>query len=207
MISKRTLKQTRWSLTSQALLLCALAASPQSANAVQGYGLDQSHCKAIFVVSHDGLAPVTGWFKKISGGVQYDDKNLKNAKVTAYIETNSLDTGSFARDFHLKSEHFFDVKNHPQIIFESTSVKPIAPGHFEVIGKLKIKDISKTVTLDCRGPKGPITDERKQRRLGLTATTKVNRKDFGMVWNREVSPGIFMVGDIVDISLELELVR
>lgn len=169
------------------------------------WGLDQAHSKAIFVVIHDGIAPVTGWFNKVRGTVSYDGKNLQTAKVTAHIDANSLDSGSKMRDFHLRSEHFFDVKQYPDISFVSTTIKPISPGKFQMIGDLTIRNVKKKVTLDCSGPRGPLFDkDHKQYRIGVSAKTKLNKKDFGMVWNREVSKGFFLVADEAEISLEIE---
>lgn len=184
------------------------AAAVESANKpANRWGLDQTHCKAMFTVSHEGLAPVTGWFNKVRGSLDYDGKNLAKAKITAHIETASLNSGSDLRDFHLKSEHFFDVKQFPDISFESTEVKPLAPGKFKMTGNLEIRGIKKKVTLDCQGPTGPIVDDHKQTRIGVTAKTKLNKKDFGMVWNREVAKGVFLVADDAEINLEIECIK
>lgn len=170
--------------------------------------MDSTHCKAIFTVNHDGLSPVTGFFSKMYGGIRdFDGKKVEGAKVTAYIEVESISTGLFPRDFHLKSENFFDIKKYQRMEFTSTAVKSLAPGKFKLIGNLKIKDISKKVEWDCEGPTGPIKDEHNMLRIGFTAKTKLNRKDFGINWNREVAPSVFMVGDPVDVRLELEFVQ
>src|SRR5262249_44352902 len=145
------------------------------------WGLEQGHCKAIFVCGHDGIAPVTGWFTQIMGGVEYDGKNLKTAHCTAYIESKSLNTGLSVRDFHLKSPDFFDVEKYPLIKFESTAIKPVSPGKFKMEGSMEIRGIKKPVVFDCSGPVGPIVeDEKKQKRIGVTAKTSVNRQDFGI---------------------------
>lgn len=181
-------------------------AIPQRKN--KDWMMDQAHCKAIFVCNHDGLAPVTGWFDRIMGGAKYDGKNLQNAQIFANIETNSLLSGCPPRDFHLKSADFFDVKNFPLMTFQSTAIKPGKPGKFKMEGDLEIKGIKKHVVLDCQGPVGPVMeDDRKIKRLGFTAKTSINRKDFGIKWNREVSKGVFMVDDKVDITLEMELMK
>lgn len=171
------------------------------------WGLDQSHCKAIFVVLHDGIAPVTGWFNKVRGSLTYDGKNITKAKVIAHIEADSLNSGSNMRDFHLKSEHFFDVKKFPDISFESSAVVPLSQGKFKMTGDLTIRGTKKKVSLDCQGPTGPIFDkEHKQYRIGVIARTKLSKKDFGMTWNREVAKGFFLVADNAEITLEIECV-
>lgn len=189
------------------VLICGTSGSAQKEKVSARWGLDQAHCKAIFVVTHDGLAPVTGWFNKMRGKVEYDGKNLNKAKVSAHIETDSLNSGSNMRDFHLKSEHFFDVKKYPDMSFESTEIKQLSPGKFKMTGTLEMRGIKKKVVLDCQGPKGPIVDDHKQTRIGFTAKTKLNKKDFGMIWNREVTKGVFLTGDEADISLEIECIR
>lgn len=191
-------------------LVIAIAFSCSIANAANNkWGLDPTHCKAIFVTMHNGaLAPVTGWFDKIRGTIDYDGKNLAKAKVMAHIETDSIDSGSNFRDMHLRSEHFFDVKKFPDISFESKSVKPVSPGKFKMTGDLTIRNIKKSVVLDCTGPTGPVFDkDHKQSLIGVTAKTKINRKDFGMTWNREVDKGVFMVSDQAEITLEIEAIK
>lgn len=189
------------------LTLMALCAPASLAVPADAWALDQQHCKAIFSVKHYGLAPVTGWFNKVYGSARYDPKDLKKAIVKAFIETNSINSGSGPRDFHLRSEHFLDTKHYPMINFDSSEVKPQGKGKFQLVGTLTIKDKKKKVALDCQGPVGPITDEKQQKRLGFTAKTTINRKDFGITWNREASPGLLMVGDQIDIQLEIELMQ
>lgn len=190
-----------------ALTILGPCASASLAVPADAWALDQQHCKAIFSVKHYGLAPVTGWFNKVYGSARYDPKDLKKAVVKAFIETTSINSGSAPRDFHLRSEHFLDTKNYPMINFDSTEVKPQGKGKFLLIGSLTIKDKKKQVVLECQGPVGPITDEKQQKRLGFTAKTTINRKDFGITWNREASPGLFMVADQIDIQLEIELMQ
>ena len=186
-----------------ALLVCLMPAFSANSH----WGMDIAHCKAIFTVKHDGLSPVTGWFSNISGSLDYDPKNLSQSKTEAWIETSSLNSGFGMRDVHLRASDFFDVKKYPQMYFKSQEVIPVSPGKFKMVGILTLRDLKKKVVLDCTGPTGPIVDEQKQERIGVQATTKLNRKDFGIIWNREVSPGVFMVADPVDITLEMEFLK
>lgn len=188
-------------------IMQSFAALDPAYSATEAWALDQQHCKAIFAVKHYGLAPVTGWLNKVYGTVKYDPNDLKKATVKAFIESNSINSGSGPRDFHLRSEHFLDVKKYPLINFDSTEVKPLGKGKFQMIGTLSIKDVKKKVLLDCTGPTGPITDEKNQKRVGFTGKTTINRKDFGIVWNRDAGQGLFMVADQIDIVLEIELVQ
>ncbi len=171
------------------------------------WGFDQAHSKAIFVVSHDGLVPVTGWFDKIMGGLDFDSKDLSKSKIIAYVEANSLNSGVFARDFHLKSADFFDVQKYPLMKFESSSIKTISPSKFKLEGNLEIHGVSKKVILDCDGPFGPIIDEHEKPRIAVQAKTVLNRQDFGIKWNRILAKGVSMVGDKVEVRLELEFVK
>ena len=191
-----------------AFLAALICSAPAIAKPMK-WGLDKTHCKAIFVSMHDGsLCPVTGWFDSIRGSVEYDGKDLSKAKVSAYIEANSLDSGNSVRDMHLKSEHFFAVQKYPDISFESKSITPVSPGKFKMTGDLTIRGIKKTVVLDCLGPTGPIMDnDHKQTRIGVTAKTKINKKDFGMTWNHEVARGVNMVSEQAEISLEIEAIQ
>lgn len=188
-------------------LSTALASLSPAYCANERWAFEKTHCKAVFVINHDGLAPTTGWFNNVFGNIEFDPKDLKAAHVKAYIMTDSLNSGLPMRDLHLRSDDFFDVKKFPEMTFDSTEVKPVAPGKLKVIGNLKIKNITKQVTLDCQGPTGPIHDDHNLTRIGIVGKTTINRKDFGIVWNREVAKGVFMVADTADITLEIEAVK
>lgn len=169
---------------------------------------DTAHCKAIFKVGHDNnIGMVTGWFNKIISILKYDGKDLSKAKVTATIFTESLNTGTEFRDQHLRSDHFFDVEKFPQMKFRSSSIAPSGAGKFRMTGELEIKGKKKTVTFDCVGPKGPVVGDNGVTRIGVVATTHLKRQDFDFKWNREVSPKVLMVGDDVDIILEMEYLK
>ena len=210
---RRSFKESDKTATKSLLAGCAIfllqsISFNQSATAAtEAWALDQQHCKAIFTVKHYGLAPVTGWLNKVYGTAKFDPKDMKKSSVKAFIESTSINSGSGPRDFHLRSEHFLDSSKFPLINFDSTEVKPQGKGKFQLIGTLSLRDKKKTVVIDCTGPVGPITDEKKQKRMGFTGKTTINRKDFGIVWNREASPGLFMVADQIDIVLEIELLQ
>lgn len=168
---------------------------------------DLSHSKALFTVKHDGIAPVTGWFTEMNGMLEYDEKNLEKSKLDIYIEVKTLNTGDEGRDFHLKSENFFELSKYPTINFTAASIKKTGKNTFKMTGPLTIKDVTKTVDIDCIGPFGPLTDDKKQTRMGFIGTTKLNRHDYHVSWNREVSKGVMMVADQVEIRLEMEFVQ
>lgn len=173
-----------------------------------GWVQDTPHCKAIFRVGHDNsIATVTGWFSRMVCMLNFDGKNLKDASVTAKISVSSLATGSDARDQHLLSQHFLDQEQFPYIKFKSTAIKPGAAGRFKMTGDLEIKGKKKSVTLDCTGPRGPVKGDNEKTRIGFNATTHLNRKDFDVSWNRIVSPGVTMVADDAEITLEMEFIK
>lgn len=169
---------------------------------------DTPHCKAIFRVGHDNsITTVTGWFSRVICMLKFDEKNLKDASVSAKIAVSSLTTGSDARDQHLLSDHFFDQEQHPFIKFKSTAIKVVGPGKFKMSGELEIKGKTKNVILDCTGPRGPLKGDNEKTRIGFNATTHLNRKDFDVSWNRVVSPGVMMVADDVEVMLEMEFIK
>jgi polyisoprenoid-binding protein YceI len=168
---------------------------------------DNQHSKAIFRVSHDNIGLVTGWFSRLFSSVRYDGKDLTKASVSATVFVDSLNTGTEFRDQHLKSDHFFDLAKFPDMTFKSTKIVPSGSGKFKMTGDLKIKGKTKSVTFDCVGPKGPVTGDNERVRIGVVASTRLKIKDFDFNWNREVSPGVFMVGDDVEITLEMEFLK
>ena len=191
------------------LLLSALflAASGLPVKAQSLWLQDNPHSKAMFCVGHDNIGSVTGWFNNMNSTLKYDGKNLKTAAVSAKIFVSSLNTGFEMRDQHLRSANFFDQQKYPEITFQSTSITPGPANKFKMTGDLTIRGKKKSVTLDCIGPKGPVVGDNEKTRIGIKASTRLNRRDFDFNWTREVSPGVFMVQDDVDVTLELEYVQ
>lgn len=170
------------------------------------YDLDVSHSRVSFSVRHMMVSNTRGQFGKFSGTVFLDEKDLKASNVTVEIDTASIDTTDAKRDEHLKSPDFFDVKKFPKMTFKSTSVER-AGGGFKVVGNLTIKDVTKPVTLNV----DPIAKESKDPwgmlRRGTHATAKIDRKEFGLTWNKALETGGVAVGDEVTLDLEIELVK
>jgi polyisoprenoid-binding protein YceI len=163
------------------------------------YQIDPMHSKVGFEVPHLVISSVEGSFKSFEGQIQIDD-NFVKSKVSASVEVGSIDTGVSKRDEHLKSPDFFDSQKHPKMTFESTSISG-TPEEFKLEGDLTIRGIKKKVVFEGIFL-GSVIDGYGNRKAAFKARTKINRKDFGLVWNMMVEAGP-TVGD--EVSLELNL--
>ncbi len=168
--------------------------------------LDPAHTKALFTVKHMMISNVRGEFGKVSGTVHYDGKSLNNSDVSAVIDASSINTNEPMRDQHLKSPDFFDAAKYPTITFKSKKVEQDADG-FKITGDLTIHGITKTVTLTAESLPTPIKDPMGFLRTGTEAKAKINRKDFGLAFDRVMDNGGALVGDDVDIAIEVELIQ
>ncbi|MDF1563083.1 MAG: YceI family protein [Deltaproteobacteria bacterium] len=185
------------------LLALTLLALPSLASA-STWQVDAAHATVGFEVSHLMISKVRGSFDEVQATLELDEKNLANSKVKATIAASSIDTGNEKRDGHLKSGDFFDVAAHPALTFESTKVKKAGKNKLKVTGNLTIKGVSKPVTLDVtytdavKSPFAPI------RIRGFTATTTIDRTDWGLTWNKALETGGVLVGEEIAITLSLE---
>lgn len=171
------------------------------------YQIDPDHSSFQFKVRHLTVSNVKGDFPRARGHVILDDQNITNLKVELTIEASSVHTGHAKRDEHLRAADFFDVARFPHITFVSKSVTRIDANRLRVIGDLTIRGVTKEVAVDVEGPTPEVKDPWGGFRRGATGTTRINRKDFGIVWNRVLDTGGVVVGDEVDIYIEVELVR
>lgn len=186
-----------------ALTISALALPCFSAQ----WNIDPAHSSASFAVKHMMVSTVHGSFSGLKGTVDYDTGKLTGAKVNLTIDATTVDTRNENRDKDLKSPNFFDVEKYPAITFVSKSVVPESSGKFQLIGDMTLHGVTKTVTFEVEGPAAPVKDGKGNLHSGATATAKVNRKDFGLIWNRNLDGGGVMVGDDVDLIVEVELVQ
>ncbi|HBY64055.1 MAG TPA: protein yceI precursor [Solibacterales bacterium] len=173
---------------------------------VNSWTIDSSHSGAHFAVRHMMVSNVRGQFGKMSGTVEFDPKNLTLSKVNATIEVASVNTQDAKRDEHLRSADFFDVAKFPAMTFVSKAVKPMGAGKLQMTGDLTMKGVTKEVTFDVEGP-SPELVARGTARSGASASAKINRKDFGVTWNRALDAGGVAVGDEVSITIDIEMVR
>ena len=170
------------------------------------YEIDPAHTSVQFSVRHLMLSNVRGEFTKVSGTIKFDSENPANSTVEGTIDATSINTRDAQRDAHLKSADFLDVENFPTLIFRSTQVVPHSGGG-KVTGDLTIHGVTHVVTLDVEGSTQEIKDPWGKQRFGVSATTKLSRKDFGLTWNAALETGGVMVGDEVKITIDVEAVR
>ena len=166
------------------------------------YTIDPVHSDVSFKVRHMMVSKVSGRFGKFSGEINYDDKNPSAWSTQATIDAASIDTNNDKRDGHLKSGDFFDAAKYPVITFKSTGVKNINGGKAQLMGMLMMHGVEKPVTLDLEV--GGVVTEKGMTKAGFEATTKINRKDFGVSYNKTLDNGGLAVGEEVEISIRIE---
>lgn len=171
------------------------------------WNIDGSHSSAQFSVRHLMISNVRGEFGKVSGTLNYDPADPKKATVEASIDVSSITTRDEKRDGHLKSPDFFDVAKFPTITFKSKKVEAAGKGKLKVTGDLTLHGVTKEVKLDVAGPSAAIKDPWGLERGAASATTKINRKDFGLTWNKALETGGLAVGEEVSITLDIEFVK
>ena len=178
---------------------------PQPPLGPNQWRIDPSHSAAHFSVRHLMVSTVRGQLGRITGTLEYDGKNVQSIKADVSIDVNGIDTQNENRDKHLRSADFFDVPNHPALTFKSTRVEPGANGGFTMIGDLTIRGTTKEVGLEVEGP-SPITKTQRGIATGATATTRINRMEYGLKWNNMVEAGP-VVSDEVRITVDIEATR
>lgn len=170
------------------------------------YTLDPSHTSIGFNVKYLMITDVIGQFKTYEAEIELEENTNELKGVEANIQVSSIDTENAKRDGHLKSPDFFDVEQFPNILFKSRTVNKLGTDEYEVIGDLTIKGITKTITL--RGKNTGFIDAGMMggKRAGFSATAMINRKDFGLNWNRKLDQGGLLVGNEVTIELKIQAV-
>lgn len=184
-----------------------MATTSQTTPAVTTWNIDPAHSAAEFKVKHMMIANVKGKFCGMSGTLTLNEANPGQSNVEASIDVNSINTGDAQRDGHLKSADFFDSAKFPAMTFKSTGMKKVSESDWEVNGELTIHGVTKTVKLAVEDVSAPAKDPWGNTRVGLTATTKINRKDFGLTWNATLETGGFLVGEEVAITLDVQVVK
>lgn len=169
--------------------------------------IDPDHSNIQFKVRHLMVSNVKGVFHKVSGMAEIDDQDMTGSRVSVTIETASVDTGVAKRDDDLRSANFFDVTRYPTMTFVSRKIVKTGTDSFKVTGDLSIHGVTREVLLDVDGPTAAVKDPWGGMRRGATATTRINRKDFGLTYNKVLETGGVVVGDDVAISIEVEMVR
>jgi polyisoprenoid-binding protein YceI len=185
----------------------AVAFSLPASTVASTWKIDPAHSSAQFSVRHLAISTVRGAFSSVNGSVNYDDKDVSKSTIDVTIDVNSVDTRQPDRDKDLKSDKFFDTANYPNITFKSTKVEQAGVGKLKVTGDLTIRGTTKSVVLDVEGPTAPVKDPWGNSRVAASATTKVNRQDYGVKWNAKLDNGGVVVGDDVNIIIDVELVQ
>jgi polyisoprenoid-binding protein YceI len=180
-------------------------ATPQTATTT--WNIDPVHSVAEFKVKHMMISNVKGQFTRVKGVLSLDETDVTNSGVEASIEAASINTRDEQRDAHLKSADFFDVEKFPVLSFKSTRITRVADGELAVAGDLTIHGVTRNVVFNVEGPTAAAKDPWGNIRRGLSATAKINRKDFGLTWNSALETGGLLVGDEITITLDLQFVK
>lgn len=178
-----------------------------SAGAQSTWEIDGAHSSVQFSVRHLMISNVRGQFGTVSGRVKADDTDLTRSIVEATIDAASIDTREAKRDAHLRNADFLDVERHPTITFRSTSIAAAGERRWRVTGDLTLHGVTRPVVLDVEGPTPPVKDPMGNTRAGARATTRINRKDFGINWHKTMDGGGLVVGDEIEITIDVEGIR
>ena len=181
-------------------------ASTPSASLIT-WKIDSAHTAAEFKVKHMMIANVKGTIKGITGDLTEHTSDATLSSIEATLDVSTLNTGEPDRDTHLKSADFFDVEKFPTLHFKSKSISIVRDGELAVEGDLTIRGVSRKVRFDVEGPTPPTKDPWGNTRVAISATTRINRKDFGLTWNAALETGGILVGDDVTITLDVEFVK
>lgn len=168
--------------------------------------IDSSHSGIQFTVRHLVIAKVRGQFSRWTGSLETPGRDCYRASLNVAIDASSIDTGVADRDAHLRSADFFDVERYPEITFTSTAVTQAAADWLRVTGALTIKGVTRDVALEVE-VLGQAKDPWGNERAAFSATTAIDRREFGLTWNQVLETGGVMVGERVHIAIEIEAVR
>jgi polyisoprenoid-binding protein YceI len=169
--------------------------------------IDPAHSRAEFKVKHMMISNVNGSFSGLTGTLIEDTADPIRSQVEATIDISSISTGDEQRDAHLKSADFFHHEQHPVMTFTSTKIEKKGDEEYAVTGDLTVHGVTKSLTFAVEGPSAPGKDPWGNTRIGLSATTKINRKDFGLTWNAALETGGILVGEDVQIALDVQFIK
>ena len=169
--------------------------------------IDPAHTVSGFTVKHMMITNVTGVFEVTKGTIEYKPGEPGSVKADITIESKSVNTRIGRRDDDLRGDNFFSAEKFPTLTFRSKRVQNVRAEGFDLVGDLTIRDVTREVVLKMEGPSAPIRDPQGSRRVGANATTTINRKDFGILYNRAIEAGGVVVGDEVKINLEVEAIE
>lgn len=170
------------------------------------YQLDPAHSQLAFVARYAMVTKVRGLFTDFEGTVHIDAESPTSSTAELRIKAASIDTGQDQRDAHLRNEDFFDVENHPEIVFTTTRVEPLDDDRYRVTGDLAIKGVSRPVSVDLEYT-GSAKDPFGNLRAGFEGRGEINRKDWGLNWNAALETGGFLVGDKIKLELDISAIK
>ncbi len=170
------------------------------------WSIDPTHSEIIFKAKHLVISSVSGRFNEFDGGVETEGDDFENAQAEFSAKVNSITTGNPDRDNHLKSDDFFNAEKFPEIKFKSTSIKKISKEQYEMKGDLTIRDVTKPIALEVLYG-GIVDDPYGNTKAGFEISGKVNRKEYGLKWNAVTEAGSVVVGDIIKIDLNVQVVK
>lgn len=186
------------------ILLLSLQLSMSAALAADKYEIDTAHSFVTFTIDHLGLSKAKGSFRDVSGVIMYDAKDISKSSVEVNIKTASINTNNEARDKHLRTADFFDVEKYPEMTFKSKRVEKRG-SYYVAIGDMTIHGVTKEVSMPFK-LNGPVKDMSGAMRMGVDASLKINRQDFGITWSKTLDTGGLLVGNEVTIDISVEAV-
>jgi polyisoprenoid-binding protein YceI len=192
------------------LILSSLAAALlplASIASATTWEIDPAHTSVQFSVRHLMISNVRGEFGTVTGSVRQNDRDIAASAFEATIDATSITTRDAKRDAHLRGPDFLDVAQYPTIHFVSKRLEPAGTGHWKVLGELTLHGVTREITLDVDGPTPEMKDPSGTIRAGAAATTKINRKDFGINWNKALDAGGVAVSDEVAITIDVEAIK
>jgi polyisoprenoid-binding protein YceI len=184
-----------------------MATAVSAPGTVTTWNIDPAHSGAEFKVKHMMISNVKGKFSGLSGVLKLDETNYTRSTVEASIPVSTVNTGDEKRDGHLVSADFFDAEKFPAMTFKSTRIESVGGGDYEVTGDLTIHGVTKPVVLKLEDVSEPSKDPWGNHRIGLSGTTRINRKDFELGWNAALETGGVLVGEEVTITLDVEFIK
>ena len=199
--------KTTSSLSFGGLLAGVLLLGTGGSAAASEWNIDPDHSTAQFSVKHMMVTTVRGHFDKLTGSASLNDQDLGRSSIDVQIDAASINTRNDKRDGHLRSPDFFDAEKHPKITFKSTKISKAGKNRWKVLGDLTMRGVTKPVTLDVEGPTPAQKNLGGLSVRGVVATGKINRKDWGLTWNKGLETGGVLVGDEVTIQMDVELVE
>jgi polyisoprenoid-binding protein YceI len=171
------------------------------------WAIDPAHSRADFKVKHMMISNVRGSFSGVAGTLIENIADPTQSRIEASIDIGTVSTGDEQRDIHLKSADFFNLDHQPKMTFKSTKVEKKGDEEYAVTGDLTLHGVTQQVIFAVEGPSMPAKDPWGNMRIGLSASTKSNRKDFGLTWNAALETGGILVGEEVQISLDVQFIK